>query len=96
MLALGQRGKVSDQLFLDIAEPDQPRMRYLLCIMRLASCFKYVEALAQLPDFSLDAGEEAISLEFPEDWLEEHPLTARELESEQQAMAKIGIDLSYR
>ena len=80
---------------IDIAEPDQPRMRYLLCIMRLASCFKYVEALAQLPDFSLEAGDQAIRLEFPEGWLQEHPLTARELEGEQQALGKLGLQLSF-
>jgi exopolyphosphatase/guanosine-5'-triphosphate,3'-diphosphate pyrophosphatase len=95
VLVLGHRGKVSEDLFADISDPEQPRMRYLLCIMRLASCFKYVEALAQLPDFSLVALEQAISLEFPENWLDEHPLTARELAGEQQALAKIGLELSY-
>ena len=95
VLALGQRGKTSTDLFADIAEQEQPRMRYLLCIMRLATCFKYVEALAQLPDFSILTSEQSITLEFPENWLQEHPLTARELAGEQQALAKIGLELSY-
>ena len=95
VLALGHRGKINDQLFIDIAEPDQPRMRYLLCIIRLATCFKYVETLAKLPDFSLAAGEQSIRLEFPEGWLEEHPLTARELESEQQMLGKLGLELTF-
>ena len=95
VLALGQRGKTSEDLFADIAEPEQPRMRYLLCIMRLATCFKHVEALAQLPDFSILASGQSLTLEFPEHWLQEHPLTARELAGEQQALKKIGLDLSF-
>ena len=95
VLALGHRGKISEQLFTDIAESEQPRMRYLVSIMRLATCFKYVETLAQLPQFLILAGERSLRLEFPEEWLAEHPLTARELEVEQQAMAKLGLELSY-
>ena len=63
--------------------------------MRLASCFKYVETLAKLPDFSLVAGEQSISLEFPGGWLDEHPLTARELEGEQQILGKLGLELTF-
>ena len=54
-----------------------------------------MEQLAQLPDFSILASESAITLEFPEGWLKEHPLTARELEGERVALAKIGLELNY-
>ena len=94
VLALGQRGKLGSDLFVDIAESDQSRMEYLLTLMRLAACFKYVEALAQLPDFSILASEHAITLEFPEGWVEEHPLTARELEEEQGVLEKMGVKLA--
>ena len=95
VLALGQRGKLSDDLFADIADSDRDRIQYLLGIMRLAACFKYVEKLAQIPDFSILASENAITLEFPDGWLEEHPLTDRELEGEQAVLAKISLELSY-
>ena len=94
VLALGQRGKSGSDLFVDVADSDRSRMAYLLCIMRLAACFKYVEALAQLPDFSILASENAITLEFPRGWVEEHPLTSRELEDEQRALEKIGVRLT--
>ena len=93
ILALGQRGKPGATLFAEIAESDQSRVQYLLCIMRLAACFKYVEKLEQLPEFSILASEHALTLEFPDGWLEEHPLTAWELAEEQVALAKIGIEL---
>jgi exopolyphosphatase/guanosine-5'-triphosphate,3'-diphosphate pyrophosphatase len=96
VLALGQRSKLGSELFADIAEPDQARMKYLLVIMRLAACFKYVEALAQLPDFSVLASEHALTLEFPEGWLEEYPLTARELQEEVEVQAKLGLELTIR
>jgi len=93
ILAQGQRGKLGAQLLDDIAEPDSARMRYLLGIMRLAACFKYVEKLAVLPDFSILASEQSLTLEFPEGWLEEHPLTAWELEQERNVLEKLGMQL---
>ena len=61
--------------------------------MRLATSFKYVEKLEQLPDFSISAGENTMSLAFPGGWLEEHPLTTQELTQEQGYLAKLGIEL---
>lgn len=94
VLALGQRGKPGNDLFADIAESDQARIQYLLCIIRLAACFKYVEKLAQLPDFSILASEHSLTLGFPEGWLEEHPLTAWELAEEQAVLKNIGVALA--
>lgn len=93
VLALGQRGKITASAFTDIAESDQQRMTYLLAIMRLAACFKYVEKLEALPEFSILASEKSVTLEFPQDWLEEHPLTAWELEQEQGVLGKLGLTL---
>jgi exopolyphosphatase/guanosine-5'-triphosphate,3'-diphosphate pyrophosphatase len=79
VIALGHRGKLHAEIFGDIGEGDLSRMRYLLAIIRLATCFKYAEQLEQLPDFSILASEQALDLDFPEGWLADHPLTAREL-----------------
>jgi exopolyphosphatase/guanosine-5'-triphosphate,3'-diphosphate pyrophosphatase len=93
VLAQGQRGKLGEALLADIAETDLPRIKYLLTIVRLAVCFKYVEKLALLPDFKIQAKENALNLAFPEGWLQEHPLTARELELEQELLGKLGLKL---
>ena len=61
--------------------------------MRLANSFKYVEKLEQMPEFNIHASEQSLALEFPEGWLEAHPLTARELAVEQNIFAKIGVEL---
>jgi exopolyphosphatase/guanosine-5'-triphosphate,3'-diphosphate pyrophosphatase len=94
VLTLGQRGKLGADLLADIADSDHLRMRYLLSIMRLATCFKYVSKLALLPDFSIRARDHSLALDFPEGWLEEHPLTARELKEEQGVLEKIGVELT--
>ena len=94
VLALCQRGKVTDESFADIAKADIPRMQRLVCIIRLAMCFKHVEKLERLPDFALDSGPDSLALSFPSGWLEEHPLTASELTQEQAAMAKMELELT--
>jgi exopolyphosphatase/guanosine-5'-triphosphate,3'-diphosphate pyrophosphatase len=93
LLAQGHRGKLDKSLFRDISEGDQPRLKRLLCITRLAALFKYVEKLEHLPEFTVHAREQQLTLGFPEQWLAAHPLTARELEQEQVQLTKIGIEL---
>jgi exopolyphosphatase/guanosine-5'-triphosphate,3'-diphosphate pyrophosphatase len=93
VLALGQRGKLGADFFAEIADADLSKILYLLAIIRLASCFKYVEKLEQLPDFSILARENSLTLAFPESWLQEHPLTARELAAEKIVLGKAGLKL---
>lgn len=92
-LARGQRGKLTEEIYADIATADVPRLERLLAIIRLAVCFKHVEKLERLPDFTLESGPDSLSFTFPPDWLDQHPLTARELASEQEVLSKVGIRL---
>lgn len=93
-LALGQRGKLGTDFFAGVTESELPRILYLLAIMRLASCFKYVEILEQLPEFSIVAQDRALTLAFPKAWLKAHPLTERELETEKTVLGKVGLKLT--
>ena len=93
VLANGHRGKLPDEPLTAIPAAEQQRVAYLLTLFRLATSFKYVEQLQKLPDFSIHAKATALTLNFPEGWLEEHPLTARELKQEQQVLARLGIKL---
>lgn len=94
VLALGHRGKLDPDLLLDIAEADRPRILRLVVIMRLAALLKYVEQLEQLPDFTIQASENLLTLDFPDNWLEQHPLTSTELSHEKQALEKLGITIN--
>jgi exopolyphosphatase / guanosine-5'-triphosphate,3'-diphosphate pyrophosphatase len=93
LLALGHRGKLPADFFAEIADSEQPRILYLLAIIRLASCFKYVEILEKVPDLSVVAEDRSLTLTFPEGWLEAHPLTERELGTEKIMLGKVGLKL---
>jgi exopolyphosphatase/guanosine-5'-triphosphate,3'-diphosphate pyrophosphatase len=96
LLAIAHRGKITENLLSDVADVDRGRFVQLISIIRLAALFKYVELLEQLPDFTLQASQDTLSLEFPSNWLEEHPLTASEIKSEQSQLRKIGMTLGIR
>lgn len=93
LLAQGHRGKINDSLLAETPEQEQAHFAQMIAIIRLAALFKYVEKLEQLPEFSVQASQDSLSLDFPEGWLDEHPLTASELEREQSQLNKIGVDL---
>lgn len=95
VITQGQRGKVDSRLLDAISSAGHKRLIYLLSIMRLAGRFKYVEALEELPDFSVEAGESTLSLAFPEGWMDAHPLSVSELEQEQAYLKKLGLELSF-
>lgn len=95
ILTQGQRGKISTELLNELPKGTRRRLRYLLTIIRLAVCFKYVETLEQLPEFAVHAEDDAMSLGFPEDWLEAHPLTHSELLNQQDYLRRIDIELTF-
>jgi exopolyphosphatase/guanosine-5'-triphosphate,3'-diphosphate pyrophosphatase len=93
VISLTHRGKLSEELFQDIPEQEQPRLFRLTAILRLAVHFKYAEELELLPEFTITASEQSLGLGFPDGWLEQHPLTASELKQEQIMLKRIGLTL---
>ncbi len=92
-LATGLRRKLSVDLLQSLPAAEQLRLLRMLTLLRLATLFKYTEQLASLPDFSVQAGEQELVLQFPCNWLEQHPLTAQELEQERGRLGKLGMSL---
>ena len=95
VLALAHRGKLEGSLLNDIPESEWQTMIRLVTIIRLAALFKYVEQLEQLPDFNIDTTSDSLTLDFPDGWLEQHPLTARELGVETTLLERLGMNLSF-
>jgi len=87
----GQHGKVRHGLFGDNEGPALVRLQRLVALLRLATLFKYVEPLEQLPDFAIKASNKGLRLEFPDEWLKQHPLTAQELEQQQNAFRRMDM-----
>ena len=96
LLVAGHRGKVKRELLDDLAGNEAERLPRMVGIVRLAALFKYVELLEELPDFHLSARRDALALEFPAGWLDQHPLTWQELQQEQRAFERLGLALSFR
>lgn len=94
LLVAGHRGKIRRDLFEERGSSERRRLQRMLAITRLAALFKYVEQLEELPDFSIDAGEHSLRLEFPAGWLERHPLTGQELDREQRVFRKLDLALT--
>lgn len=93
VLVGGQRGKIHPRLFDELSDEDRPRFQILVGLLRLAAVFKYAEQLQQLPNFNIEAKGKTLRLEFPSDWLEQHPLTLRELELEKGAFERLELKL---
>lgn len=96
LLTAAQRGKLEDSLWASVSPSERPRLLRLVTIIRLALVFKYVEQLETLPDFAIHAKPQSLRLDFPAGWLDQHPLTARELQLEQAVLARQGLTLKIR
>jgi exopolyphosphatase/guanosine-5'-triphosphate,3'-diphosphate pyrophosphatase len=93
ILVEGQHGKIRQGLFGDSNDLALLRLQRLVALLRLATLFKYVEPLEQLPDFTIKASNKGLRLDFPSDWLEQHPLTAQELAQQQEAFKRMDLQL---
>ncbi|MFK7828442.1 MAG: exopolyphosphatase [Congregibacter sp.] len=95
-LVAGQQGKLASGLFSDVDNTNLMRLRRLVALLRLAALFKYVEELERLPDFTITAGVNSLRLEFPDDWLEQHPLTWQELDHQKDSFKRLELALHIR
>ena len=93
LLVRCHRRKLPTEKFAELRDSDRIRLLRLIVLLRLANLFKYVEQLEYLPEFRVTAEESIILLQFPEHWLEQHPLTAYELREEKLQLKKVGMRL---
>ena len=96
LLVRCHRRKISLEQFDAMSEVDRSHLLRLTVILRLACLFKYVEQLETLPSFRVSAKSRRIKLQFPNGWVEQHPLTVYELRQERAQLRKLGIRLSIR
>lgn len=87
----GLAGKIRAELFTGLSGQSKGKVKKMIALLRIASIFKYVEELEELPEFVVSATEDSLSLSFPEGWCEQHPLTTWELGEAQEAFIKLGV-----
>jgi exopolyphosphatase/guanosine-5'-triphosphate,3'-diphosphate pyrophosphatase len=67
----------------------------LVALMRLAVLLRRNRSTKPGPEVSLSITEQSVCLDFPPQWLEEHPLTRADLDIEKKYLKPIGLKLEY-
>lgn len=96
VLVGAHRRKIREELLDGVQEPWSKRMPYLLVILRLAALLHRSRAPSPPPPLVTTATRRKLRLEFPEGWLEAHPLTRADLEQEARYLATLDLKLSFR
>jgi exopolyphosphatase/guanosine-5'-triphosphate,3'-diphosphate pyrophosphatase len=94
-LVLGHRRKFPVQEFLGLPRGIQDCARRLCVILRLAVLLHRGRSPATKPNPELQAEGETLSLGFPDQWLQDHPLAQLELEQEGILLGAAGITLGF-
>lgn len=89
-LVNGQRGKLRHNELRSLRQEHGENIAKLLVIMRIAVVLKWAE---DVRDARITASTATLSLCFPEEWQERHPLTTKELSLVSNAAKKLGVQL---
>jgi exopolyphosphatase / guanosine-5'-triphosphate,3'-diphosphate pyrophosphatase len=93
-LVLGHRRKFPVQEFLALPPGVRDCSKRLCIILRMAVLLHRGRALDSTPKPRLQVAGNALTLDFPDDWLNHHPLTRLELEQEAELLRVAGIPLN--
>lgn len=92
LLVRGHRRNIPRDKFEDVAENSEELIR--LCILlRFAILFHHIRSDQNVPDVKLIAKGKKIEVHFPEDWLEENPLTMADFVQEAAWLKRVGYNL---
>ena len=95
MLLRAHRRKFPSEEMALTPEQDKQRLTRLCILFRLAVLLNRSRFYTSLPKIKVKTGPSSLKLSFPEQWLDEHPLTNADLESEQRYLAVIGFQLEF-
>jgi exopolyphosphatase/guanosine-5'-triphosphate,3'-diphosphate pyrophosphatase len=87
------RRKLEDPFLADVPAPWRVPLLRLIVLLRLATLLNRGRGPADLPALALDAAKDGLELTFPPGWLDDNPLTAADLEQEQQWLRARGFEL---
>jgi len=94
-LVLNQRGKYSTESHEELDDSIAAVMPYLTVLMRLAVRIHRGRDLEHVDPTLVISEDDTLCLEFEDKWLDEHPLTHLDLESEAKHLARFGFMLSF-
>ncbi len=95
-LIRGHRRKVPLAVFKALGDGRGEIAIKLCVLLRIAALLHRSRVAVQIPPIRLVAGKKSLSLEFPEGWLDQHPLTRADLECEAGFLTAAKFRLQFR
>lgn len=89
------RRKLTRELFDHVRPQFRDEVLRLSLLFRLAVKLNRSRSADALPDIKLEANKERVQLRFPENWLENHPLSRADLVEEVEAFRSVGFELGF-
>jgi exopolyphosphatase/guanosine-5'-triphosphate,3'-diphosphate pyrophosphatase len=89
------RRKVHSDDLQELTPPWHLKVEFLIVLLRLAVLLHRGRSVAALPKIVLTAKGKSLEMKFPRGWLEDHPLTATDLENEIEYLKSIGFRLKH-
>jgi exopolyphosphatase / guanosine-5'-triphosphate,3'-diphosphate pyrophosphatase len=87
------RRKIRFEELQDLNPPWHIKAEFLIIILRIAVLLHRGRSAAALPKIVLNAKGHGLDIAFPRGWIEDHPLTAADLENEVDYLKNCGIKL---
>ncbi len=94
-LVRAHRRKFAIRQFEDLSAPWNRSAKYLALLLRLAVILHRSRHLSPLPEFLIAMSDHRLAIQFPEDWLNGHPLTHADLQQEAAHLEVAGIQLQF-
>jgi exopolyphosphatase / guanosine-5'-triphosphate,3'-diphosphate pyrophosphatase len=92
-LVSGHRRRLDLKQFDDLPAPWVTQAEYLVVLLRLAVLLHRSRSPMVIPTIQLKVRGRTITLEFPRNWLDEHPLTQTDIEQEAEFLRGVGFRL---
>jgi exopolyphosphatase/guanosine-5'-triphosphate,3'-diphosphate pyrophosphatase len=94
-LVRSQRRKFSDKLFDGLTGDCSDGLKYLAVLFRIAVLLHRSRIDREFRGLRVKAGKNRLTLEFPDGWLDKHPLNKAGLKEEKQFLAGADIELKF-
>ena len=93
LLVRGHRRSISKPPMNAWPKETARRLMHLTILLRIANTLTLGLNGDALPEYSMSVSRSTISLFFPDDWIEQHPLTAANFAAERSYLSKAGFKL---
>jgi exopolyphosphatase/guanosine-5'-triphosphate,3'-diphosphate pyrophosphatase len=94
-LILAHRKKITADVFAQLPERLVPAVTRITVILRLAVLLHRSRLRGEIPSIDLQVDGTEVAVQFPPEWLQNHPLTQADLEGERDALRRIDVHLTF-